>query len=283
MSIKDNVSAVVEVVKAVSADPNFKAAGQELGKAAHTAAKLVNNVLLPFAAVNYAFDKARVYYETRFQRDMAPKIEHLQPEQLVEPRASIAGPALQGLAFAHDEPDLKEMYLNLLAREMSSETQRANHPGFVEIVRQLTAEEARIFKAFVQKVEAMSLTSDAGWWKIERHEFVKLLERVGENVAHDRMVTMLENWVRLGLCRAEADLETVRDQIENFVQVEARRGFLSPMSLQRRDEPVYLILTQYGRQFALSVGIEEPKRDLSSAVGATVGGTVGSEYFTAKT
>jgi hypothetical protein len=66
------------------------------------------------------------------------------------------------------------MYVNLLAREMSSEMQPLNHPGFVEIIRQLTAEEARV-GVFVQKYEAIPVTADwGGAWKISERSFAEL-------------------------------------------------------------------------------------------------------------
>ena len=65
-------------------------------------------------AVNFAFDRARQYFSERFAQDLGEKASAIPVDQIVEPKASIAGPALQGLAFSYDEPDLKEMYLNLL-------------------------------------------------------------------------------------------------------------------------------------------------------------------------
>lgn len=101
---------VGQVIKAAGDDPQVKEAAGNLGKTAVTITKAINNVLLPIAAINYGFDKARIYFEKKFSQDMAEKIATIPKDQIVEPKPSIAGPALQGLAFSHEEPNLKEMY-----------------------------------------------------------------------------------------------------------------------------------------------------------------------------
>ena len=90
------VALVGEIIKAAGDNPNVKAAGQNLGQTALTITKTINNALLPLAAVNFAFDKARVYFAEKFQHDISQKATTIPQEQLVEPNASIAGPALQG-------------------------------------------------------------------------------------------------------------------------------------------------------------------------------------------
>jgi hypothetical protein len=50
---------------------------------------------------------------------------------------------MQGLAFSHDEQALRDMYLNLLATAMNRRDAESAHPAYVEIIKQLTAEEAQ--------------------------------------------------------------------------------------------------------------------------------------------
>ena len=143
---RDGVALVGEILKAAGDNPNVKEAGQNLGQTALTVTKLINNALLPIAAVNFAFDKAKVYFAEKFPQDIAAKTAAIPPEQVVEPKASIAGPALQGLAFTHEEPNLKEMYLSLLATAMDGRVAADAHPAFVEVIRQLSSEEAQLMR-----------------------------------------------------------------------------------------------------------------------------------------
>ncbi len=132
---RDGVSLVIEVIKAAGDSPLVKEAGSNLGQTAVTLTRMINNVLVPLAAINWAFDKARTYFSGKFQQEIAAKAQAIPPEHIVEPKASIAGPMLQGLAFTHEEPNLKEMYLNLLATSMDGRAASVAHPAFVEIIK----------------------------------------------------------------------------------------------------------------------------------------------------
>lgn len=57
--VKEGVSAMGELLKVAGNNPNAQVAGDNIAQAALTVTKLVNNCLLPIAAVNFAFDKAR--------------------------------------------------------------------------------------------------------------------------------------------------------------------------------------------------------------------------------
>ena len=69
--------------------------------------------------------------------------------KLVAPKASLAAPAMQQLGFSLDEPALKEMYLNLLATASDNRSNSAAHPSFVEVIKQLSAEETQILNTIV--------------------------------------------------------------------------------------------------------------------------------------
>lgn len=97
------IALVGEIIKAAGDNPEVKEAGKNLGKTALTITKIINNALLPIAAVNFAFDKARIYYKEKFQQELSQKTSAIPSESIIEPKASIAGPALQGLAFTHEE------------------------------------------------------------------------------------------------------------------------------------------------------------------------------------
>src|SRR5262245_6984652 len=138
-SAKDGVALVGELIRAAGDNPNVHAAGSELGKTALTITTAINNVLLPVAAVNFAFLKARDYFEKKFPADLSRVAKEIPQESVIEPKASVAGPALQGLAFSHEEPSLREMYLKLLSSAMDRRICDRAHPAFVEIIRQLNS------------------------------------------------------------------------------------------------------------------------------------------------
>jgi hypothetical protein len=207
---RDGVALVGEILKAAGDNPNVKEAGQNLGQTALTITKTINNALLPLAAVNFAFDKARAYFSEKFQQDISAKTSTIPPEQIVEPKASIAGPALQGLAFTHEEPNLKEMYLSLIATAMDGRVAGDAHPAFVEVIRQLSSEDAQLVRGALQSpvpiaiVEIRLTTVDQqGYQTLARHVLNLTNSRTKAPTENPQLPAMVDNWVRLGLVNVD--------------------------------------------------------------------------------
>ena len=130
------ITVVGELIKTAAHNPSVRAAGGELGKAAHTIAKTINIALLPLAAINFGYERAKHYFDENFRPDLEAKLAGLSAEEIVEPKASLAGPVLQGLAFTHEEAALKDMYLNLLASAMKRGEATRAHPAFAEVIKE---------------------------------------------------------------------------------------------------------------------------------------------------
>ena len=207
---RDGVALVGEILKAAGDNPNVKEAGQNLGQTALTITKLINNALLPIAAVNFAFDKAKVYFAETFPQDIAAKTAAIPPEQIVEPKASIAGPALQGLAFTHEEPNLKEMYLSLLATAMDGRVAADAHPAFVEVIRQLSSEEAQLMRGVLQSPVPIAIievrlttVGQQGYQTLARHVMNLTNSTTKAAVENPQLPAIVDNWVRLGLAHVD--------------------------------------------------------------------------------
>lgn len=202
-SAKTGVEILGEVIKLAGDDPNVKKAGGELGKTALTITRTINNALLPLAAVNFAFEKARKYFAERFDQDIQEKAAHIPPEELIEPKASVAGPALQGLAFAHEEEGLKNLFLELLAGAMDKRKADVVHPAFVEIVKQLEAEEARhlqaILKTEILPIGTLVRRHKVNGSQITLRRHVLQMTNGGKPAIVDGLGAMVDNWTRLGL------------------------------------------------------------------------------------
>lgn len=67
------------------------------------------------------------------------------PADLIEaPEPHIAVPAMQYISYCMDNETLRDMYANLLAKSMNKVVKDGVHPGFVEIIKQLSPDEAKI-------------------------------------------------------------------------------------------------------------------------------------------
>ncbi len=263
---KDGVSLVAEVIKAAGDNPQVKEAAGNLGQTAVTLTKTINNVLVPLAAINFAFDKARTYFSGKFQQDIAEKTQAIPPEHVVEPKASIAGPTLQGLAFTHEEPSLKEMYLNLLATSMDGRSASFAHPAFVEIIKQLDSDDARLVRGALQSRTAIpivqihrKLKDNSGYNVLVQHLLNLNNSTTGEPIEDPQLPAMIDNWVRLGLVEVTYDKHLA--DAAHYSWVDQRPEFLRLRQAPQPDEARVeyqkgmMERTELGKRFARAIGL----------------------------
>lgn len=74
------------------------------------------------------------------------KLQNVTPALITTPEPYIAVPALQYISYCMDNEELRDMYANLLANSMNSVVKNGVHPGFVEIIKQLSPDEAKFLK-----------------------------------------------------------------------------------------------------------------------------------------
>ena len=220
---KKVIGAANMIVKMASDSPEMRQAGQTFAKTSLTIAKAVDNILLPIAAVNFAFDKARAYFQSQFKHDLEAATEPIPKDELVEPKASVAAPALQGLAFSHEEPDLKSMYICLLRTAMDGRRSETAHPAYAEIVRQLSGVEAHYFSEFAQGPERIPIVTLEG--KVEeglRPAYKNLVNWQSKEIGGPRPFPdaprMFDNWVRLGLTSISYDFQLAAAGVYDWVE-----------------------------------------------------------------
>ena len=146
--VRDTIEAVTGLVKAVPVyEDALQPAAKELGKALGTVAKLVNVALAPVSALVWGYDKLHEFVETK----VAEKLENTPEENIKSPPPNVAGPALEALRYTGHAPELREMFANLLAGSMDSRTSATAHPCFVEIIKQMTPDEAKLMQLFAKQ------------------------------------------------------------------------------------------------------------------------------------
>lgn len=139
------VAATVEAVKAVAKDvyedgakPAVSATGHLLGMVP----RAINAALSPLE--KWILQAEYNVEETK--RLLGKKMENVPPELIEPPEAHIAVPAMQYISYCMDNEELRDMYANLLANSMNKVVKNGVHPGFVEIIKQLCPDEAKIMK-----------------------------------------------------------------------------------------------------------------------------------------
>ena len=96
------------------------------------------------------------YMKSRLEKTktkLDQKLNDLPPDKIVTPPVHIAAPALQAACHAADCDELHSMFADLLASAMNADKQALVHPAFIEIIKQLSPEEAKIISqnSFINK------------------------------------------------------------------------------------------------------------------------------------
>ncbi len=141
--IRDAADAVKGIVEAVPVYQDaIQPAAKEVGTVLQTMAKTIHVALAPLSLLVWGYDRISEYLETA----LTERLKGIPPEQIVTPNPSVAVPALEAMRYTAHEPSLRELFANLLATAMDKDTSEKIHPAFVEIIRQMTPDEARIFR-----------------------------------------------------------------------------------------------------------------------------------------
>lgn len=145
--VKETIDAVTGLVKAVPVyDDLVQPAAKELGKSLETLAKAINVALYPVSGLVWGFEQIKGFLDTK----LASKLKDVPPEDIIPPKPNVAGPAIEALRYTGHEESLSDMYANLLASAMNKNTAEGAHPAFVEVIKQLTPDEAKLMALFLK-------------------------------------------------------------------------------------------------------------------------------------
>jgi len=123
-------------------DDALKPITQESGKTLALIPRAINAALSPLRQ----WIAQREYNVAETEKLLAQKLENIDPEKIVSPEAYVAVPALQAISYSMNSDELRELYANLLAKSMCTDTKNSVHPSFVEIIKQMSPLDAVVFK-----------------------------------------------------------------------------------------------------------------------------------------
>lgn len=222
--------------------------------------------------------RADYFDGNQFAEDMAVKTEGFAESEIVPPRASVAAQAVQGLGFSLDEPDLKEMYLNLLATASHATRSEHAHPAFAGIIGQLSSEEAVALGQILGPEPITmcrihrTIPPSPGNSVIVNH-FVNV-DALGITVSRPQQFSVwVDNWVRLGLVEAVYDrfltAEGVYDWVESDMFYVALKNAFQESDSPNAGKSVlgydqgFMKRTEFGAQFYKAVmDFETPPQGL---------------------
>lgn len=252
-NINATIDAVTGLVKAVPVYQDaVQPAAKELGKSLQTVARAVNVALMPLKGIVWSFEKI----EALFFPKVEERLKDVPPEDIITPKANVAGPALEALRYAGEEESLSDMYANLLASAMNRNTATNAHPAFVEIIKQLTPDEAKLVAFILEAPLLPILTVRAKRETGGVKDIAVNVSLFGAKAGLEdtgRCPAYLDNLVRLGLIEIPTGLtytdDQVYDELKNCADVLNLKQAVEAMSHACDLKFGIVRTTPFGKQF----------------------------------
>lgn len=261
--VTDNGLEVVKTVYPDLAQPGLQKVGQALG----TVLDLGNTILLPLKLANANASVFVQHHMDKYRRKML----EIPEENICEVQPTIGLKILDELLKVTNE-QIAELFINLLVNASDKERCKYAHPGFIDVINNLSADEAQIInKIYLNDEYVISLNLV----KVEHGNDVKL--DVGVNSLEDQVVLTfienanfyLENLVKCGLIKEEdtyieedlpryqlleSRISDLKAEVEKGLKEYQEKGELinSKLVLRKGSYPI----TSYGEMFLNSISIE---------------------------
>ena len=169
----------------------------ETGKTLSLIPRTINAVLAPLRT----WIARKEYNVAETEKLLAIKLDKVGADHIVPPEPYVAVPAIQAISYAMNSKELRNLYANLLAKSMTDTQKDRVHPAFVEIIKQLTPDEAKLLKLFINKdafplIDVQCVNDDSNHsYNTIVHNFTPILEGVCENAS--AVTSYLDNLSRL--------------------------------------------------------------------------------------
>lgn len=243
--------------------PNMKAAAESYARRVALKEGVLLKVYQPLARF---LGVSREYFETDFQADLAGKLADIPEERLSTPSPSVAIPAMQGLAYSVDAPDLKDMYLSLLATATDERVKDDAHPSFAEIIKQLSPPEANLLLE-VLRAEALPVVrllrkaSEGDGGIFVANHILALHDTVTHAPTEVPYITFwVDNWIRLRLIDVDYSRRMVATSRYDWAEERpeySRLAEADPRGVESLEvERGVLSVTEFGARFLKAVSFD---------------------------
>lgn len=157
----------------------------------------------------------REYNIAETKKLLEEKLQNTPPEFIEPPEPHIAVPTMQYISYCMDNTELRDMYANLLANSMNKVVKNGVHPGFVEIIKQLSPDEAKILKYMKSNSTMPTITLRYEDENGSGIDIIKNFSNVGELSKCERpneVAKYFDNLIRLGLLTSAESMSSLTDK-----------------------------------------------------------------------
>ena len=207
----------------------FQSTTQESGKVLALIPRAINAALLPLRQ----WITEREYKQAETEKLLAQKLEHVGEDKIVTPEAYVAVPAIQAISYSMDSEVLRNLYANLLAKAMNSDTKDLVHPAFVEIIKQLSPIDVYILEE-ISSMDSIQVVS------IYCSKYPSPKSDIYDSPIEKRGFECLTHII-------DYSPETVRVTIDNLLRlrlIEERVRFRDPVNEKMKMSPFYITISE---------------------------------------
>lgn len=104
---------------------------------------------LVFGGISQTANMRRLKYASelqKFEEEIKEKVFRIPEDKLVEPDMQIIGPILDASKYCVEKIDIRQMFSTLIESSLNIDYCGYVHPSYVEIIKQMSPLDARIFK-----------------------------------------------------------------------------------------------------------------------------------------
>ncbi|BCO12311.1 DUF4393 domain-containing protein [Aeromonas hydrophila] len=250
MNEKNQVSEIIDAVAKLTENiPVYQdlvqPAAIEMGKNIHTVSKVVTAALAPVRGLVWGFERIESY----LSQSLTKKLEKTPDSAVDVPPTNIAGPVFEAMRFTSEDAELQNMFANLLANSMDRSTKSNAHPAFVEILKNINSDEAKILK-FISEGRngsgvSIPIVDQAAFYPKRNgvtviHPLISAITYHAGCNCPELVATYLSNLIRLGIFTVSDNhlvKDGIYDQVEQLDIYHANKLDIENMQ-QHLNEPV---------------------------------------------
>lgn len=214
----------VELIKTAYTDA-FQPIAQETGKTLGTFGRAVNVALSPLRGVVWSFEQIEEFVSNKVTAKLEQK--GVSEDKITTPDPDIAVPAVEALRYSK----LKDEYASLIATSIDKDNANKAHPAYVEILKQLQPDEAKMLKilGLNQSHPFIELIFKAKNRKLGIKKYGFFFDSLFEKAELDfsnNLVVYIDNLKRLGLLSVpENGFLTAPNIYDSFWENKAVKNF----------------------------------------------------------
>lgn len=239
----------VELVENVY-DDGAKSFVKESGLTLSLVPKAINAALVPMR--KWIAEKEYSLKETELL--LEKKLEKISAEDIVEPESYIAVPALQAISYSMNNEVLRNMYANLLANSMNIKNKDSVHPSFVDIIKQMSPNDAKIYneiyRSSIRPTIDLSISVDNQQGE-ENHIYNITWINSFE---YEEIAVCISNLLRIGLIEIDKGISYTYDTNYNIVRnnstyIEYKRKYENIPNVKVNETKHFIKITPLGELF----------------------------------